>query len=66
MEAPGLPPQVISGAGSRPRKVYWTDETVFAGAGLGFAWIRIEPEELWVEFWTAEDQLDFARRVAAK
>lgn len=66
MEAPGLPPQVISGAGSHPRKVRWTDETVFAGAGLGFVWIRVEPDELWIEFLTAENELEFSRRLTPR
>jgi tartrate-resistant acid phosphatase type 5 len=32
---------VVSGAGSRPRDIYWTGETKFAHADLGFAGFRI-------------------------
>ncbi len=32
---------VVSGAGSRPRSVRWTEETKFAHADIGFAWFRI-------------------------
>lgn len=31
---------IISGAGSRPRDVAWINNTSFAGADLGFVWLR--------------------------
>lgn len=48
---------VVSGAGSRPRDVYWTDETDFAYANLGFVWTRITSDQLNIYVVNQESQL---------
>ncbi len=50
MLPPGGVPQLISGAGSKPRSVKWTEETVAAHVGLGFARLRIEAKHMWIQF----------------
>ncbi len=37
---------VVSGAGSRPRDVRWTDKTDFAHADLGFTWFRVTRDKV--------------------
>lgn len=44
------PPMIISGAGSKWRHVWWTEDTVWAGAGPGFVRVRMEPDSLWIVF----------------
>lgn len=49
-------PQLISGAGSRPREVDWTDESVSAFVELGYARVRVEPARIWVQLVSATER----------
>src|SRR5262245_36162197 len=46
--------QVVSGAGSSTRDMRWRDDTRFASAAPGFAWVGIEGEVLQLVFVDAE------------
>ena len=54
---------IVSGAGSRPRNVRWTDQTNFAYADIGFAWFRIFEREM--EFYVVghDGQIVFNLRI---
>jgi len=54
--------QVVSGAGSSTRNMSWGDDTLFAAAVPGFAWIGIQGDELWLVFVDAEHGPLFSRR----
>lgn len=41
---------IISGAGSRPRNVYWGENTSFAYAAIGFTSLHISKESIGVQF----------------
>ena len=44
--------EVVSGSASRPRKVRWTDRSLFATSEPGYVHIVAEPDQLWIEFVT--------------
>jgi acid phosphatase len=54
--------QVVSGAGSSTRAMSWGDDTLFASAAPGFAWLGIDGDELWLAFVDAERGPLFSRR----
>lgn len=57
---------VVSGAGSRPRdKVYWTEDTLYAGANKGFAWIQISKEEINVIYLGEGGKVYYSSRIPA-
>ena len=45
--------QLVSGAGSSTRDTSWGDDTLFAAASPGFAWVGLGPDEMWIEIATA-------------
>lgn len=42
--------QLVSGAGSSLRSVHWLDDTLFAEAIGGFAWVLVTPRAMSIEF----------------
>lgn len=54
---------VITGAGSRPRDVYWTDEMEFASAKLGFTFFRVSAESIQAHFVNQEGETVYAYEV---
>lgn len=52
---------IISGAGSRPRNVYWGDNTRFAYAAIGFTSLHVSKESIGVQFMgLGEDPVKYA------
>jgi len=55
---------VISGAGSFPRNiVYWTDQTLFAYADLGFAWLRVSKEKIEIMMMAQDQELKYVHTI---
>ena len=46
--------EVVSGSASHPRKVRWTQQSLFATSEPGYARIVAQPDDLWIEFVTVE------------
>lgn len=55
--------QLVSGAGCSTREVRWIDETLYAEASPGFAWLLVGPSELWVQFVTSRSGPRFTHLV---
>jgi tartrate-resistant acid phosphatase type 5 len=55
--------QVVSGAGSAPRSTSWEDDTIYAAAEPGFAWISAGRDDLWIQFVTAKDGATYIHRI---
>jgi len=51
---------LVSGAGARPRDVYWGEHTQFADAELGFAWLIISKDKIDVNFINNEENVLFS------
>ncbi len=52
---------IISGAGSRPRNVYWGENTRFAYAAIGFTALQVSKENIGVQFiGLGEDPVKYA------
>jgi acid phosphatase len=60
---PGGVRQVISGAGCQLQEASWTPDSVFAAVELGFAWMRVERDALWVQFVDADGDALFTHRL---
>lgn len=56
--------QIVSGTGSSTRDTRWGDDTLFAAASPGFAWVGIARSELWIEISTAAQGPRFRCRIA--
>jgi acid phosphatase len=56
--------QIVSGTGSSTRDTRWGDDTLFAAASPGFAWVGIGRSEMWIEISTAAQGPRFRTRVA--
>ncbi len=46
--------QLVSGAGSKVRKVYWISSTLYAAAVAGFTWVVLTPDEMSIQIVTAK------------
>ncbi len=57
---------IVSGAGSRPRDVNWTDETKFARADVGFVWMRLSRGTLETGVIGKEGKLLFHDKISKK
>ena len=55
--------QLVSGASSSTRDTRWSDDTLFAAATPGYAWVGVSRSEMWIEIDTAADGPRFRRRV---
>lgn len=55
---------VVSGAGSRPRDVAWHESASFAGADLGFVWVRIFDRRLEVFVVGREGKITFSETIS--
>jgi tartrate-resistant acid phosphatase type 5 len=47
--------QLVSGASSSTRDTRWSDDTLFAAASPGYAWVGLTRSEMWIEIDTAAD-----------
>lgn len=56
---------VVSGAGSRPRDVYWVEQTNFAHADLGFAWLQVMPQQMNIYIVGREGQVLYKSEIPA-
>jgi len=54
---------IVSGAGSRPRNVAWVDNASFAGAELGFVWLRAFDSKIEVHVMGSEGKIIFADEI---
>lgn len=64
LEPECCPPHVISGAGAKTRDVDHGDGATFTAKQLGFAWLRVERDELRVEFVSKKGETLFTKRFA--
>lgn len=55
---------VVSGGGSRPRNVEWTESTQFAHADVGFAWLRIQGSTLEIAIVGKNGEVLFRKEIA--
>ncbi len=51
---------IVSGAGSRPRNVTWSDQTIFASAEVGFAWLSVSSAQIDVQFVGGDGKVGYA------
>jgi acid phosphatase len=58
--------QLVSGAGSTTRDVGWQDETLYAEAEPGFAWLLLLEHDLWIQLVTARDGARFTHHVSKR
>lgn len=49
--------QLICGSGSKLRSTSWIDETEFAAATSGFAWLLIQNGQLSISFFSSQERL---------
>ena len=54
---------IVSGGGSRPRDVEWTDQTNFAYADLGFVWLGIDRDVLEIRVAGKEGEILFQSEI---
>lgn len=55
---------VVSGAASRPRKkLYWTEDTLFASADLSYAWLQVSSSSIDVAFMGEEQDLMYLHQI---
>ncbi len=49
--------QLVSGAGSKLRSTHWINETLFAQAQSGFAWVVVQDNQMFVSFFGVDGHL---------
>jgi tartrate-resistant acid phosphatase type 5 len=54
---------VVSGAGSRPRDIFWGENTLFASAEIGYAYLRISHASIDVFMMGMQNEVDYAYRI---
>lgn len=58
---------VVSGAASRPRKkVFWTEQTLFASADLSFTWVQLSESDIEIAVVGEDQKLNYLYRIQKK
>lgn len=51
---------IVSGTGAKSRDTMYGEHSIFAATHLGFAWIRLSPQEFHVQFIDGEGKIEYA------